>query len=257
MEIIISPNPEESSRKAALRVADLIRNKPDAVLGLATGSTPLILYRELIQMHREKKLDFSHVTTFNLDEYVGLSPVHPHSYHTFMQENLFSQINIKPENTHIPDGTAADIPATCKAYEQAITDAGGIDLQLLGIGANGHIGFNEPTSSFASRTRLKTLSKQTLQNNACFFGKDETRVPHHCITMGIGTIMQAREILLLAFGEDKADAIAAVVEGSVCAMAPASILQHHPAVEVFIDKAAASRLKLTDYYQWIHNAKPE
>ena len=189
-------------------VARLVREKPNAVIGLATGSTPLMLYRELIRLHKEEGLDFSQVTTFNLDEYVGLEKEHEQSYHTFMRENLFSQINIKPENVHIPDGMAEDIPVSCAVYEQAIVHAGGIDLQVLGIGSDGHVGFNEPTSSFASRTRIKTLTQQTVADNARFFGGDESKVPHHCITMGIGTIMDARMNVILAFGENKAEAVA-------------------------------------------------
>ena len=257
MEIIIQSDAVAASRAAARLVARLVREKPNAVLGLATGSTPLMLYKEMIRLHKEEGLDFSGVTTFNLDEYIGLEKDHPQSYYTFMWENLFSQINIKPENVHLPDGMAKDVPASCAAYEQAIVAAGGIDLQVLGIGSDGHIGFNEPTSSFASRTRIKTLTQQTVQDNARFFDGDESKVPHHCITMGIGTIMDARMNLMLAFGAGKAEAVAATVEGPVCAMMPASILQHHPVAKVFIDEAAASALKLSAYYRWIYAGKPE
>jgi glucosamine-6-phosphate deaminase len=257
MEVIIQPDAKAGSVAAARVVARLVREKPNAVLGLATGSTPLALYKELIRLHQEEGLDFSQVTTFNLDEYIGLEKEHPQSYYTFMWENLFSQINIKPENVHLPDGMASDVPASCAAYEQAILDAGGIDLQVLGIGSDGHIGFNEPTSSFASRTRSKTLTQQTVADNARFFDGDETQVPHHCITMGIGTIMDARMNLMLAFGAAKAEAIAATVEGPVCSMLPASLLQHHSIAKVFIDEAAASALKLSDYYRWVYNGKPE
>lgn len=257
MELIIQPNGEAASQAAARVVARLVREKPNAVIGLATGSTPLMLYRELIRLHKADGLDFSQVVTFNLDEYVGLEKEHPQSYHAFMWENLFSQINIKPENVHIPDGMAADIPAFCAGYEQAILDAGGIDLQVLGIGSDGHVGFNEPTSSFASRTRIKTLTQQTVADNARFFDGDESQVPHHCITMGIGTIMDARMNIMLAFGENKADAIAATVEGPVAAMMPASILQHHPAAKLFVDEPAASKLALADYYRWVYDGKPD
>lgn len=256
MEIIIQDNSEAASVAAARLVARLVREKPDAVLGLATGSTPLMLYRELVRLHHEEGLDFSRVTTFNLDEYIGLPREHAQSYYTFMWENLFSKINISPEQVHIPDGMTADVPAACAAYEQAIAAAGGIDLQVLGIGSDGHVGFNEPTSSFASRTRIKTLTRQTLKDNARFFEGDENKVPHHCITMGIGTIMDARGVLLLAFGEKKADAVAAMVEGPVAAVVPASILQHHPRAKVFIDEAAASKLTLADYYRWVYEGKP-
>ena len=257
MEIIIKENGQAASSAAARVVARVVREKPNAVLGLATGSTPLMLYKELIRLHTVDRLDFSRVTTFNLDEYVGLEKTHPQSYHAFMWDNLFGQINIKPENVHIPDGMAKDIPASCAAYERAIKDAGGIDLQVLGIGSDGHVGFNEPTSSFGSRTRIKTLTQQTVADNARFFDGDEALVPRHCITMGIGTIMDARMNLMLAFGKNKAAAIAATVEGPVTSIIPASILQHHPSAKVFIDEAAASALKLSDYYRWVYNGKPD
>ena len=256
MEVIIQADPLAASCAAARVVARSIREKPETVLGLATGSTPLTLYKELIRLHREEGLDFSRVTTFNLDEYIGLERDHAQSYHTFMWDNLFSQLNIKPENVHIPDGMTPDVPAFCASYEQAIIDAGGIDIQILGIGSDGHIGFNEPTSSFASRTRIKTLTQQTVADNARFFEGDESKVPHHCITMGIGTIMDARRNLMLAFGAGKAAAIAATVEGPVSAMMPASILQHHPDAKCFIDEGAAGQLALADYYRWVYDGKP-
>lgn len=257
MELIINKDAVAASCAAARVVAGLVRKNPSAVLGLATGATPLLLYRELVRMHREEHLDFSQVTTFNLDEYAGLPPGHAQSYHRFMWENLFSHINIPPENIHIPDGMAADIPAFCADYEQKIAGAGGIDLQVLGIGSDGHIGFNEPTSSFASRTRVKTLTRRTISDNARFFSDDESLVPRHCITMGIGTIMDARRVLVLAFGPNKADAVAAMVEGPVAAVTPASILQHHPCARVFVDEAASSRLRLPDYYRWVYDNKPD
>jgi glucosamine-6-phosphate deaminase len=252
MEIIIQPNPEAASAIAARMVARLLREKPDAVLGLATGSTPLLLYRELVRM----KLDWSRAATFNLDEYVGLAPDHPASYHRFMQENLFSHINIAESNVHIPDGLAGDIPGFCQSYEQQIHTAGGIDWQLLGIGTDGHIGFNEPTSSLASRTRIKTLTQRTRADNARFFG-GEAAVPHHVITMGIGTIMEARQVVLLAFGPDKARAVAEAVEGPITAMNPASILQLHPVAKMVLDEPAASQLRKADYYRWVHDNKPD
>ena len=257
MEIIIQQNKQTASVAAARVVARLVREKPDVVLGLATGSTPLPLYAELIRMHREEGLDFSAVTTFNLDEYVGLKKEHEQSYHSFMWQNFFSHININPDKINIPDGMTTDVPACCAAYEQAIINAGGIDLQILGIGSDGHIGFNEPTSSFASRTRIKTLTQETVADNARFFDGDESKVPRHCITMGIGTIMAARSSIMLAFGEGKTEAIAAMVEGPVAAMVPASILQHHPNAKVFIDDAAAAQLKRADYYRWVYAGKPD
>jgi glucosamine-6-phosphate deaminase len=252
MEIIIQPTVEAASTIAAQMVARLLREKPDAVLGLATGSTPLLLYHELVQM----KLDWSRVTAFNLDEYVGLAPDHPASYHRFMWENLFNRVNILESNVHIPDGLTEDIPGFCLRYEQQILAAGGIDLQLLGIGTDGHIGFNEPTSSLASRTRIKTLTQQTRAHNARFFG-GETAVPHHVITMGTGTIMEARQVLLMAFGPDKARALAEAVEGPITSMNPASILQLHPVAKIVLDEPAASRLRKADYYRWVYDNKPD
>ena len=257
MEIIIQQNEQAASVAAARVIARLVCEKPNAVLGLATGSTPLPLYGELIRMHREEGLDFSTVTTFNLDEYVGLERDHEQSYHSFMWQNLFSQINIDPDKVHIPDGMTCNVSATCTAYEQAIVDAGGIDLQVLGIGSDGHIGFNEPTSSFASRTRIKTLTRETVADNARFFDGDESKVPRHCITMGIGTIMDAGSTIMLAFGAGKAEAIAAMVEGPVAAMVPASILQHHANAKVFIDEGAAAKLELSEYYRWVYAGKPD
>lgn len=255
MEIIITPDPAAASREAARFLAALIRRKPNAVLGLATGSTPVPLYRELIRMHLEEGLDFSGCTTFNLDEYVGLDADHPASYRRFMQENLFSSINIPAGRIHIPDGLAPDIPAHCAAYEKSIAEAGGIDAQVLGIGGDGHIGFNEPTSSLASRTRIKTLTRRTRSDNARFFGSEDA-VPYHVITMGIGTIMEARAVLLLAFGENKAEAVAGAVEGPVTAGNPASILQMHPQAKIYLDENSASKLSRNDYYRWVFEQKP-
>jgi len=251
MEIIIQLTPESATKVAARIIARLLREKPDGVLGLATGSTPLLLYRELVAM----KLDWRRVTTFNLDEYIGLPAAHPQSYHSFMWENLFRHVNIAKKNVHLPDGNAKDIPKFCAKYEKQIRAAGGIDLQVLGIGTDGHIGFNEMTSSLASRTRIKTLTPQTIKDNARFFGS-EAKVPHHVITMGIGTIMEARQNLLLAFGAKKARAIAAAVEGPITAMNPASILQLHPAAKLCLDRGAVARLKHTDYYRWVYDHKP-
>jgi glucosamine-6-phosphate deaminase len=251
MEVIIQPTPADCSRTAAAIFLDLLRRKPSAVLGLATGGTPLELYRLLL----EANLDWSEVTTFNLDEYLGVPPEHPQSYHAYMWENLFAKINIRPDRVHLPDGMTQDVPGFCQGYEEAIRKAGGIDLQLLGIGTEGHIGFNEPGSSLSSRTRIKTLTPQTREDNARFFG-DPDSVPFHVITMGIGTIMDARQTLLLAFGENKAKAVAAAVEGPITASQPASILQMHPRAIVCIDEAAASRLKRQDYYRWVYEQKP-
>lgn len=252
MEIIIQPTPEAATAIAARLIARLLKEKPDAVLGLATGSTPLPLYRALVDM----QLDWRRVRTFNLDEYLGLAPEHPQSYHHFMWENLFRHVNIRPENVHIPDGLASDVPAFCADYEARIRAVGGIDLQLLGIGSDGHIGFNEPSSSLASRTRIKTLTQRTRADNARFFASAD-EVPSHVITMGIGTIMEARTNLLLAFGAKKAQALAEAAEGPVTAMNPASALQLHPDTRVCLDEAAATQLKRADYYRWVFANKPQ
>ncbi|HYG23100.1 MAG TPA: glucosamine-6-phosphate deaminase [Verrucomicrobiae bacterium] len=252
MEIIIQRDAAAATEVAARIVARCIRSKPNAVLGLATGSTPLLLYRALAEM----KLDWRRVTTFNLDEYVGLAPDHSQSYHSFMWENLFQHVNISRRNVHIPDGQAADIPLFCADYERKIAKAGGIDLQVLGIGTDGHIGFNEPTSSLASRTRIKTLTRGTRRDNAKYFDGAEN-VPQHVITMGLGTIMEARQCLLLAFGARKARAVAAAVEGPLTALNPASILQMHVNAKLCVDSAAAGKLKRAEYYRWVYENKPE
>lgn len=255
MEVIINPNPEAASKLAARKIAGVLRSKPSSVLGLATGGSPVAVYRELIRLHQEEGLDFSQVTTFNLDEYVGLGGSHPASYCHFMWKHLFEHINVRPERVHIPDGQAGDIPASCKAYETAIREAGGIDLQLLGIGTDGHIAFNEPASSLASRTRIKTLTERTRRDNASFFAQGE-EVPHHVITMGVGTIMEAREVVLLGFGAAKADAMAAAIEGPVTQMVPASVLQFHEHACFLLDEASAVKLKRADYYRHVFANKP-
>ena len=252
MEIVIQPSPEAATSLAARLMGCVVREKPACVLGLATGGTMEPLYRELVDM----KLDWSKVTTFNLDEYVGLSPQHSQSYHHFMWENLFRHVNASIKNINIPDGLAKDVPLACQTYERKIMNAGGIDLQLLGIGTHGHIGFNEPTSSLASRTRIKTLTPQTIRDNARFFGS-ESEVPHHVITMGIGTILESRHCVLLAFGKKKARAIADAVEGPITSMNPASALQLHPKVTVFLDPESASELKMQEYYRWVYDQKPD
>ena len=255
MEVIIQPNEREATRAAGARIAKLLRTEPSAVLGLATGHSQLGVYKELVRMHRDEDLDFSRATTFNLDEYIGLDPEHPGSFRHYMQEHLFGRVNLAAERTHIPDGKATDVAAHCAAYEESIADAGGIDLQLLGIGVDGHIGFNEPSSSLSSRTRIKTLTVGTRRDNARSFATDE--VPQHVITMGIGTIMDSRECLLLAFGEHKAGAVAATVEGPITASVPASVLQMHAAAKVIVDEAAAGRLQRADYYRSVYEGKPD
>jgi glucosamine-6-phosphate deaminase len=255
MEVFVYKPYEEMSKAAAQEVVDVLNAKPNAVLGMATGSTPLGVYQELVKMHRRGEVDFSHVTTFNLDEYVGLPITHEQSYHRFMHENFFRHINIPAQNIHIPSGTTTNYRAFCDWYEKRIVECGGIDLQIVGIGSDGHIAFNEPGSSLSSRTRLKTLAKQTIDDNARFFERRED-VPIYAITMGVGTIMEARQILLLANGEKKADAVAAAVEGPVTAMITASALQMHPNTKAFLDESAASKLKMRDYYDWIQFHKP-
>ncbi len=255
MEVIIKATADEASLEAAQIFARQIREKPTIVLGLATGSTPLQFYRELVAMHRNGAIDFSKVTTFNLDEYVGLDADHPQSYAHFMRENLFSKINVPAAAIRIPSGVAPDLPRHCEQYEKAIRDAGGIDLQLLGLGSDGHIGFNEPSSSLASRTRLKTLTERTIADNARFFSSLDD-VPRHVITMGVGTIIEARHCVVLAFGEKKAEACAATIEGPITASVPASILQMHPRCTLLLDEAAAAKLRRADYYHWVYENKP-
>jgi len=242
MLVKIQKDYDAMSAEGAKIVAQLIRKKPDCVIGFATGSTPLGLYKELIRMHKNEGLDFSKITTFNLDEYVGLPPEHDQSYHYFMWENLFKHVNVNPSNVHIPMGMADDVEAFCERYEDKIDEYGGIDLQILGIGANGHIAFNEPGSSLGSRTRIKTLTEKTRQDNARFFSSMD-EVPKYAITMGVGTIMEARSLLLLASGANKAEAIKATVEGPIMAKYPATIVQLHRYATVVVDEEAASKLE--------------
>jgi glucosamine-6-phosphate deaminase len=255
MEVIIQRDYEQMSRAAAQIVVEVLNTKPNAVLGMATGSTPLGLYQELVRLHKEEQLDFSRVTTFNLDEYVGLPVNHPQSYHYFMHEHFFRHVNIPPDSINIPSGTTSNYPAFCQWYEQRIEECGGIDLQILGIGSDGHIAFNEPTSSLSSRTRLKTLSKQTIDDNARFF-EDRESVPIYAITMGVGTILDARKLVLVASGEAKAEAIAQAVEGPVTSVITASAIQLHQDATVIVDDEAAAGLKMRDYYEFIYAAKP-
>jgi len=255
MEVIIQSDSEKGSEIAARLIARQVREKPRSVLGLATGGTPLALYRLLARMHRGEGLDFGSVTTFNLDEYAGLAADHPASYHHFMEQNLFKHLDIPPAQRHIPDGLAKDIPAHCEAYEKAIREAGGIDLQLLGLGSDGHLGFNEPGSSLASRTRIKTLTERTRRDNRHNFSSAE-EVPHHVITMGLGTITDSRMCLLLAFGKAKAHAVRLAVEGPVTASVPGSLLQFHQRAKVILDEEAASELERAGYYRWVYQNKP-
>ncbi len=255
MEIVIQPTYAQLVVVSAEIIRDALLKKPNLVLGLATGSTPIGLYEVLIRMHKTDGLDFSKVTTFNLDEYVGIPPSHPYSYHTFMETYFFSSVNIPKENCHIPQSTAVAHEEFCEGYEAAIVSAGGIDIQVLGIGKDGHIGFNEPSSSLGSRTRIKTLTQATLEANAPHFGGALDAVPRMAITMGVRTIMEAKQCLLLASGKSKADAIAHAVEGAITAEVPASVLQMHPRTIVVIDEAAASQLKRVDYYKQVYANK--
>lgn len=255
MEVIISETSKLACQTAARMIARQVREKPDSVLGLATGRTMLGLYEELTRMSSEG-LDFSRVTTFNLDEYVGLGPDHEGSYSHYMRVHFFESAGISAEQTHLLDGLASDIRGHCQAFEEAIKNSGGIDLQILGIGENGHIAFNEPTSSFASRTRFKTLAPFTIDSNQECFPEGE-RVPTHVLTMGIGTILEAKRCLLLAFGRRKAQAVAGMVEGPLGAILPASALQLHPDTTVLVDEEASLMLTLADYYRSVHRHQPD
>jgi len=250
MEVIVADSAEAVAERAAELIRLLLGRKPDAVLGLATGSTPVALYGRLVALHREGRLSFRAATTFNLDEYVGLPPDHPQSYRHFMREHLFRHVDLDPARTHLPDGTMENPLEAGPAYEAKIRAAGGIDLQILGIGANGHIGFNEPTSSLGSRTRVKTLTPKTLADNRRFFRDGEFQ-PRLAITMGIATIMEARKIVLLATGRAKADAVRNAVEGPVTGVCPASALQFHPNATVVVDREAAEKLEYMDYYRTV------
>ncbi len=257
MLVVIKKDYDELSREAARVVSEIVREKPSAVLGLATGGTPLGLYKELIRMHKEEGLDFSKITTFNLDEYIGLPPTHPQSYHYFMHENLFKHINVGERFIHIPSGMVDvndvnRIHKYCDWYEGQIDAVGGIDLQVLGIGANGHIGFNEPGSSLGALTRIKTLTQKTRSDNARFFDGDIEKVPKYAITMGIGTIMKARIVLMLATGKHKAQAIKETGEGPITARVPASMVQMHRKVILIVDEEAGSLLDI-QYEQFVRD----
>lgn len=255
MEIVVQPDGAAVCRLAADLVAALVAARPSAVLGLATGHTMVGVYEELVRRHGGG-LSFRAVRSFNLDEYLGVPPEHPGSFHSFMAMHLLRHVDLPPAQARILDGLTADVPAECEAFEREIAAAGGIDLQVLGIGGDGHIGFNEPSSSLASRTRIKTLTAQTRTANAAAFG-GEGQVPRHVLTMGVGTILDARRCVLLAIGERKAAAVAAAAEGAVTAMVPASALQLHPAVTLIADEAAASRLARRAYYDEVYAGKPE
>lgn len=263
-EVIVVKNEDEAGEIYARCVADLIKSKPEAVLGLATGSSPLAAYRHLAALVKNESIDVSQVRGFALDEYIGLPLTHPESYHSTIHRTVVEPLGLDPNKVHVPgdvlDGApledGAKIEHAGADYDAAIEAAGGIDVQILGIGTDGHVGFNEPGSSLASGTRIKTLAEQTRIDNARFFDNDINQVPTHCITQGIGTIMKARHLVLLAFGEGKAEAIEETVEGGVSAFCPASALQMHPHATIIVDEAAASRLRHKDYYKYAFAHKP-
>jgi glucosamine-6-phosphate isomerase len=256
VEVVIVPDAAAGGELIAEAIGALLSRKPEALLGVATGSTPLPVYRALVARVRSGAVDASRARVCQLDEYVGLPCGHPESYRSVVLREVVEPLGLSPASFMGPDGSAEDVQAACEAYDRALAEAGGVDLQLLGIGTDGHIGFNEPCSSLASRTRIKTLTEQTRIDNARFFGDDIDQVPHHVITQGIGTILESRHAVLLATGEGKAEAVAQTVEGPVASVVPASALQLHPHATVVADEAAASKLKLAGYFRATYAAKP-
>jgi glucosamine-6-phosphate deaminase len=256
MEIIILRDAAEVGRVAAAKIASIVSRKPTAVVGLATGSSPQGIYTDLKRRVDAGEVSFAQARGFALDEYVGIPLDHPESYASVIQRDVVEPLGFDPSRVRVPDGRAADIEFAAKEYDAAIRAAGGIDVQILGIGANGHIGFNEPTSSFASRTRIKTLAPATREANARFFDSID-QVPTHCMTQGLGTILEARNLVLVAQGAAKAAAVAGAVEGPLSAMVPGSALQLHEHATVVVDEAAAAQLTLGDYYRWTYDNKPD
>lgn len=246
MRIIIVENYEEMSKKAAIMMASHVILKPNSILGLATGSTPIGMYKELVNMYKHGEVDFSSVTTFNLDEYYGLGKSNKQSYYYYMNENLFNHINVKLENINIPNGMVAEVEKECLDYDKKIEEAGGIDIQVLGIGGNGHIGFNEPNATFEAGTHLVKLDEKTIKDNSRFFNSMD-EVPTTAVSMGIRTIMMSKKVILLANGKGKAAAIRKTIEGKITPEVPASILQLHKDVTFIIDKEAASELSGMEY----------
>ncbi|AOX66048.1 glucosamine-6-phosphate deaminase [Curtobacterium sp. BH-2-1-1] len=255
MEIIILPTPAEVGRVAAAKIASVIAKKPSAVIGVATGSSPQGIYADLQRRVDAGGISFAEARAFALDEYVGIPLEHPESYASVIQRDVIEPLGFEPSRVRVPDGRASDLEFAAKEYDAAIRAAGGVDVQILGIGANGHIGFNEPTSSFASRTRIKTLAPSTREANARFFDSLD-QVPTHCMTQGLGTILEARELVLVAQGSSKADAVAAAVEGPLSSFVPGSALQLHEHATVVVDEEAAAGLKLADYYTYTYANKP-
>lgn len=256
MELIIQPDKHAIATVVADSITQLIDRKPEAVLGVATGSSPLTVYDELARRYAAGQISFARSKAFMLDEYVGLAAGHPQRYRNVIETEFASRVDIPADAVQGPDGLAEDIAAACRAYDEAIAAAGGVDLQILGIGTDGHIAFNEPGSSLASRTRIKTLTSQTRKDNARFFDDDLDQVPTHCLTQGLATIMSAKHLVLVATGEHKAEAVRQLVEGPVSAMWPATIMQHHPHATVLVDEAASAQLQLTDYYREAFETKP-
>lgn len=253
-EIVIVENSEAAGRLVARHIASQVSVASDFTLGVATGSTPLPIYAALAET-RAAGLDLSNVSAFALDEYVGLPEQHPESYHSVIRREVTEPLGLDPSRVHVPDGTEATVATAGERFEAALTAHGGVDLQLLGIGTDGHVAFNEPGSSLASLTRVKTLTAQTRADNARFFDSPE-QVPTHSVTQGIGTILRAGHLVLLAFGSGKSEAIAAAVEGPVSAAVPASCIQLHPHVTVVVDESAAAGFQRSDYYRWVFANKP-
>lgn len=256
MEVVITPDADAAAEVVAGVIARVLRDRPAPVLGLATGSSPVGAYRRLIEAHRSGDLTAAHATAVLLDEYVGLPADHPEAYRAFIRREFVDRIDLPTERLFGPDVASDDLPDACRRYDRLIADLGGVDVQLLGIGGDGHIGFNEPGSSLASRTRIKTLTDTTRSDNARFFEDDEYDVPRHVVTQGLGTILEARHLVMIATGEGKAEPIARAVEGPLAAMCPASVLQLHPHATVVIDEAAATGLQLADYYREAYAHKP-
>ena len=256
MEVIIRSDKASATTLTAQIIAKSLIKKPNLTLGLATGSTMELVYSKLAEMHKKENLDFSLCKTFNLDEYIGLLPENRGSYRYYMNKYLFNNVNIDPRNTHLPNGMAENLSSECLNYENLIRESGGIDLQLLGIGRSGHIGFNEPLSAFRSRTREKALTPVTLAQNSPLFDKPED-MPKRALTMGVGTILEAKRIVMLVTGREKAAILAKAVEGPVTAMVSASALQLHPKVVVIVDEDAAEMLQEKSYYRWIFDNEPD
>jgi len=257
MEVVILPDPGKIAEIAADVIVRLLNRKPDAVIGLATGSSPLAVYDELVRRTAAGEVSFAQAKAFMLDEYVGIPDAHPERYRNVIRRDIESRVDFAPGAVQGPEGNAGDLAQACLDYEHAIAEAGGVDLQILGIGSNGHIAFNEPGSSLSSRTRMKVLSAQTIADNSRFFEADISQVPRYCLTQGLGTILDARHLLLIATGDGKAEAVRGTVEGGVSSMCPGSVIQLHPRATVFLDDGSASLLKLADYYRHTYATKPD